>query len=168
MIKLSYTREMVNEAKILADEMGELKNSITKGCGTKAGFLGEIAICNYLGAKKESKFNHDLLLGDLKIEVKSKRRCGNPKDFYEGSVALSSGHQHPDFFAFLSLTFEGKRVKQGSEHYFGLESVWYCGMISYEEFMEKSTIHKKGERDPLNGFVVIADMRNIPYSYLKC
>ena len=68
------------------------------------------------------------------IEVKTKRRTANPRDFYEGSVALSSCHQHPDFFAFLSLTFEGKKTIKGREYYFGLDSIWYCGMISYSAF----------------------------------
>ena len=166
MIKLSYTREMLDESARLAESMGSINNSITVGSGNRSGFLAELALAEYLGAERRDQFGYDLFLNGQRIEVKTKRRTANPRGFYEGSVALTSGHQHPDFFAYLSLTFEGKRVKQGREHYFGLESVWYCGMISYEEFMEKSTIHKKGDRDSSNGFVVITDMRNITYNEL--
>ena len=167
MIKLKYTKEMVVESARLADSMGAINNSITNGAGNRAGFLAELVLASYLGAARDDKFGYDLFLDGKRIEVKTKRRTAPPRDFYDGSVAVSSGHQHPDFFAFLSLTFEGKKIINGCEYYFGLDSIWYCGVISYKNFILKSKLCKKGERDPSNNFVAPTDMRNIKYSELE-
>ena len=157
---------MVIESKQLADAMGAISKSITQGAGNRSGFLGELALEAYLGAERIDKFGYDLLLDGKKIEVKSKRRTVRPKDFYEGSVALTSGHQRPDYYAFLSLTFEEKRTISGKEYYCGLMDIWYCGIISYSSFINKAQLFKKGQKDDSNGFVVLADMYNIKYSEL--
>lgn len=166
MVELSYTKEMLVESAQLADNMGSLNNSITGGRANRAAFLGELALCYYLGATRDDKLGYDLMLGDLKIEVKSKRRTAHPRPNYSGSVAVTSNHQKPDFFAFLSLTFDGKKMVRGKEYYFDLNSIWFCGMISYDDFILKSKLMKKGQKDPSNGFIVLTDMRNISYSEL--
>ena len=44
MIIIPHTQEMIDRAKVRADQMGEIRNSITRGAGNLAGFLGEEAI----------------------------------------------------------------------------------------------------------------------------
>lgn len=167
MIRLPVTKEMILDSKTVADEMGGLNNSILAGAGNRSGILGELALASYLGAVKIHNFKFDLIYKDWKIECKIKRRLASPKPFYEGSVALTSSHQNPDFYAFLSLTFERKVVKNGAEHYIGLQDVWFCGVISYEEFKLKSKAFKVGDVDPSNGFKVRTGMRNIRYDELN-
>jgi len=163
MIKLPFTPEMVAESKVLAESMGEIKNSITQGAGNRAGFLAELALASYLGATRADERGFDLIYKNKKIEVKTKRRTVPPLLSYEGSVALLSEHQHPDYYAFLSLTFGRKMANVYSQ----LDSVWFCGIIRYEDFLEKSILYKKGQVDESNGFIVLTDMRNIKYKDLK-
>lgn len=157
---------MLKESQRLADDLGGLFNSITDGKGNRAGILGELALAAHLGAARADKRGFDLVLDGKTIEVKTKRRTVTPRGFYEGSVAITSGHQKPDFYAFLSLTFEEKRVIKGNEFYAGLTSIWFCGIISYEDFIIKSKFLKKGQHDGSNKFIVKADMRNIAYDKL--
>lgn len=162
MIELPFTPEMVAESRRLAKSMGSIKNSILSGGGNRAGFLGELALARFLGVERENERNFDLILNGKTIEVKSKRRLFDPHPSFEGSVALSSSHQHPSYYAFLSLTFESKCGK----NYAGLKSVWLCGFISYSEFMEKSVVWEKGKIDKSNNFETLVNMRNIKYSDL--
>lgn len=158
---------MLKESKRLADELGSLKNSILTGAGNRSGILGEMALAKYLGATKVQNFGFDLIYKDFKVEVKTKRRTCRPKDFYEGSVAETSSHQKPDFYAFLSLSFDEKKTIKGREIYSGLNGVWFCGVISYKAFLQKSHICKSGDTDVSNGFVTRTNMRNIKYSDLN-
>lgn len=167
MIKLNFTKEMIAEAGREAEAMGKINNSITNGLGSRAGFLGEIALAKYLSGVRTNSKNHDIRVNGHTIEVKSKRRLVSPRPFYEGSVALTSSHQKPDYYVFLSLTFEKKKVIKNQEYYCGLLDIWYCGAISYSDFITKAVLYKKGQKDPSNGFIVLTDMYNIKYSELK-
>lgn len=162
MVKIPFTLEMVAESKELAKSMGAIKNSILEGGGNRAGFLAELALCAYLGAERVDKSNHDVVYENKRIEVKTKRRTVDPKSGYEGSVAVTSEHQKPDYYAFLSLTFG----KKSGNFYSKLNSIWLCGFISYDDFIKKCVFYKKGDVDESNGFVVLTDMRNIKYGEL--
>ena len=54
MFKVPYTTEMVQQARKEAIELGALNNSILKGAGNVAGFLGEIALASFLNADRIS------------------------------------------------------------------------------------------------------------------
>ena len=86
-------KEWVREAKKRALQMGPLKNSITSGEGNVAGCLGEIVVNYYLGrdpfctvSVSDNVKGYDILINDYKIDVKTKRCAGKPKDYYECSV----------------------------------------------------------------------------------
>jgi hypothetical protein len=162
MIKLFFDQDMLKNAQSLSVSMGELRNSITGGGGNFAGFLGELALANHIKAKRDDDYGHDLMYRGRRIEVKTKRRTVDPCDHYEGSVALASSHQTPDYYAFMSITYDNRLYKLNQ-----LRSVWFCGILSYNDFMEKSIIYRVGDKDPSNGFIVLSDMRNIPYSMLN-
>ena len=53
MIEVEITDEMIHEARKYAKELGNLKNSIEKGAGNLAGFLGEILVRETFGYKSE-------------------------------------------------------------------------------------------------------------------
>lgn len=44
MIEVETTPEQINQAIQMANDLGKLNNSITKGSGNIAGFLGEIVL----------------------------------------------------------------------------------------------------------------------------
>ena len=76
---IPYTEEMIQKARKKAFELGKLNNSITRGKGNIAGYLGEEAVASYISAKIVSndvctdKFNHDLLKDNLKSSPQNKK-----------------------------------------------------------------------------------------------
>jgi len=172
MTKLPFKPWMIEEAREKAQSLGSINNSITKGGGNIAGYLAEIALNEYIKGENLScskgrlKYDFDLLKGQNKIEVKTKRRTVDPEPHYEVSIATTSEHQRPDFYAFISITFAKKRGKGKSATYHGLKNIWLCGFLSREEFFSKAKFIRKGELDPSNGFICHQDMYNLPISKL--
>lgn len=167
MRKLSFTAEMIASAKAKASSLGSINNSILRGGGNLAGYLGEEALAPYIGAEIVSnnrgldKYNHDLLTPvGRRVEVKTKRRTVAPKGFYDVSVAKTSKHQQPDIYAFISLEFE-RATKTHPKQYFGLKNIWLCGFMPAEEYWEKATLWKKGKIDKTNNFKTHVDMYNL-------
>ena len=143
---IPHTQDMLNTAFEKAARLGPLNNSITRGQGNAAGYLGEEAVASYLDAEIVSsdegtnKFNHDLILPNgTRAEVKSKRRTVAPKDFYEVSVAKSSLHQKPDLYIFVSLHFTRTEKKNGVVRYKDLKDVWLVGQKDYKDYLEQAS-----------------------------
>ena len=84
---IPHNSTMVQEALRKAKKLGELNNSITKGHGNAAGYLGEESVASYLNADVVTNRNHDLVLNNKTIEVKTKRRTVKPQDSYEVSIS---------------------------------------------------------------------------------
>jgi len=161
-IEAPFTEEMVDSAKEKAKSLGKIKNSILKGKGNFAGYLGEEIVASYIKAniissdEGEEKYNHDLVLDGRTIEVKTKRRTVPPKDFYDASVAHTSMHQNPDLYIFVSIQFqESTPIK-----------AWICGQKDSTEYFKQSTFYAKGDVDPSNGWKVSTDCYNLPYEDL--
>lgn len=134
MISLPFSQEMIDSAKLKAKSLGSINNSILRGAGNIAGYLGEEALAAYIDADIVSnnrgldKYNHDLLLEDgHRIEVKTKRRTVAPKPHYDVSVAKTSKHQQPDIYAFISLEFD-RATKDHPKKYYGLKRSGYAGL----------------------------------------
>ena len=139
MISLSWTTEMIRTAFNKAQSLGAINNSILKGSGNFAGFLGEEVVANYIGADIISndvgsdKYNHDLLYNGYRIEVKTQRRSVVPQSHYEVNFNVISSHQHPDIYAFVSI--QGKQIIQRKPTvYKGIASITLCGFISHNRF----------------------------------
>ena len=117
MIQLPYTDEMVKQARKEAAMLGPLNNSILKGAGNVAGFLGEIALTSFLAAERISnkegieKYHHDIIWNSQNCEVKPKRRLKPPLPDYDVSIAATSLHQRPFVkkYLFVSLEFESSK-----------------------------------------------------------
>tara|TARA_R110002051_G_scaffold32786_2_gene73909 strand:- start:23133 stop:23678 length:546 start_codon:yes stop_codon:yes gene_type:complete len=167
MISLPFSEEMIERAKLKASSLGSINNSILRGAGNLAGYLGEEALASHTGATIVSndrgleKYNHDLLLEDKRrIEVKTKRRTVAPKPHYDVSVARTSKHQQPDIYAFISLQFE-RATKSHPKKYYGLNKIWLCGYMPANEYWEKATLWKSGQIDKRNNFKTHVDMYNL-------
>ena len=106
MKELEFNNEMIKRATDWAENLGGIYNSITSGDGNFAGRLGELAFANYIGEEVEDNKDFDVVHNGEKLEVKTKRRAVAPLHYYEGSVAMTSEHQRPDRYVFMSLQFE--------------------------------------------------------------
>ena len=155
MQSIEFTQEMIDQALQWANDLGGIKNSITKGRGNLAGRLGEVALANHLSVDVQDHREYDLVYNGRSIEVKTKRRTVPPLGFYEVSVAKTSKHQNPDLYAFISMEFD--RKENGS--YFGLKNIWLCGYSG--DYFKKAKHMKKGDRDESNGFTTLVDMYNL-------
>ena len=66
--------EWVKEAHQKSTDMGLINNSITRGAGNMAGFLGEIMVMNSLPRGCiNNTYEYDIEFDDLRIDVKTKR-----------------------------------------------------------------------------------------------
>ena len=151
MIRLDFDDSMIARAKEKAASLGSINNSILKGGGNIAGYLGEEALAPYIDAQIVSnnrgldKYNHDLLLDcGHRLEVKTKRRTVPPKSYYDVSIAETSRHQKPDLYAFISLEFD-RATKTHPKKYYGLKNVWLCGFMSSYEYWERAKLWESGK-----------------------
>ena len=172
MIRLDFDDSMIARAKEKAASLGSINNSILKGGGNIAGYLGEEALAPYIDAQIVSnnrgldKYNHDLLLDcGHRLEVKSKRRTVPPKSYYDVSIAETSRHQKPDLYAFISLEFD-RATKTHPKKYYGLKNVWLCGFMSSYEYWERAKLWESGKIDRTNNFKTHVNMYNLPIGEL--
>ncbi|MAF25452.1 hypothetical protein CL634_07750 [bacterium] len=160
-VEIPFTKEMVESAKKKAKALGKIKNSILKGKGNLAGYLGEEAVASYIDAvivsndEGEAKFGHDLLKDNKRIEVKTKRRTVVPKLFYDVSVAASSKHQADkeglDLYIFASIQFEGSIPKR----------IWIIGQKDRDQYFKEARFIREGEPEGNNGFIAHTNMYNL-------
>ena len=148
MIQVEITDEMLLAAREKATEMGELKNSILKGQGRLAGFVGEQVVMKILGGKWENTYDYDINVNNVRIEVKTKQTTVQPLPHYECSVAAFNIKQNCDAYAFVRVL---KDFSVG----------WFLGVMKKDEFFQKAKRLKKGEVDPSNNFTVRADCYNL-------
>ena len=155
MIKVLITPEMIKEAEMRSAEMGELRNSITRGEGNLVGFIGELVAQKVLGGMIDHSYDHDLLMDDFltTVDVKTKKTSVAPKESYACSVAAFNTKQQCDFYCFV-------RVKDD------LKVGWYLGLYKKEAYFKDALRLAKGDFDPDNNYTVKADCYNLPISSL--
>lgn len=131
--------DQIERANQMADALGELNNSITKGEGNVYAFLAEILVAEAINAIHKNTFDYDLLLplkkGNISIDVKAKTCNSTPQPYYECSVADYNLDQKCDYYVFVRIL----------ENF---ESAWILGKIKKKDFFLKSTKRKVGQMDP--------------------
>ena len=174
LISIPWDSRMVEQAQSKAKKLGRINNSILKGGGNAAGYLGEEAVAAYIGAKITScdkgddKYNYDIIAKDgRRIEIKTKRRTVDPLDYYDVSVAKTSIHQRPDLYIFVSINFENMMMENGQRVYRGIKNIWIVGQAEPEDYFARAKIWKAGEIDNNNGFKTHVDMYNLPISEIE-
>lgn len=146
---------MLVEARDKAVDMGQLRNSITRGGGNIAGFLGEAIAQQVLGGSLKNTYDYDLVLDNgIKIDVKTKQTGYVPLESYDCSIASFNTEQDCDYYCFV-------RVKKD------FSVGWYLGVYSKQDYIKDAVFMKKGDIDPSNGYTVKADCYNIKISQLK-
>jgi len=156
--EIPIQKEWITEAKKRSLEMGRLINSIEKGRGNVAGFLGEISTLYFLGedpfCTKYNTYDYDLIFGDKTVEVKTKRCQSKPKDHYECSVASTSVFQKCTHYIFTRVDNDYKLC-------------WILGWMEKGKYLKQAKFLKKGDQDGDNGFIASRDCHNVPISKLN-
>jgi len=159
MIEVEITDKMKKNAQAKARRMGKLKNSITKGSGNVAGFLGEYLVNEILKGKIENTKDYDIVHEGVRYDVKTKRCTSEPKPEYDCSVAAYNTVQKCDAYIFVRVQ-QNKTTKKW-------EKAWICGYYDKEEYYKDSRKLFKGQRDGSNWFRVKANCYNLPISDLN-
>jgi len=155
MIEVELTPDMLSRAKQKAKEMGRLRNSITKGEGNVAGFLGEeMVLKTFNNFKRENTYDSDIHFYHIKFEVKTKRCTSVPLSHYECSIANSNPNQKSEYYIFCRVL---ENYKKG----------WILGYIGQGDYIKKAIFRRKGEPDGDTGWKFKADCYNLPISNLK-
>ena len=104
-IEIPITPSMLAQAQASASEQGCLnKHSLTKGERNLEGFLGEAVVLLTLPeAISDNDYDHDLLLGQIRIDVKTKRCPDKPKTYYDCTVFGYNPTQKCDMYIFVSI-----------------------------------------------------------------
>ena len=155
MKEISVTQEILEDAKKKASDMGRIKNSITKGDGNIAGFLGEFLCASLLpyGSKISNTYDYDIVSGDKFIDVKTKRTKVAPREYYDCSVAAFNTKQKCSHYVFTRVLNDFSKG-------------WLLGWMPKDEYFNSSRFLKKGDRDGDNGFIVKSDCYNLPINKL--
>jgi len=155
MEEILITKDMINKAKAKANQMGTIKNSITKGQGNIAGFIGEEIVLNYLNEKDNNSYDYDLILKDgRKVDVKTKRTTVKPRTNYDCSVAAFNTKQKCDVYIFCRILND-------------MSKGWILGYKDKEDYFNEARFMKKNEIDPANNFRVKADCYNVAIEDLE-
>jgi hypothetical protein len=155
MIEIVISPAMLVEARDKAAEMGQLRNSIIRGAGNIAGFIGEAIAQQVLGGKLCNTYDYDLVLDNgTKIDVKTKQTGYVPLPSYDCSIAALNTKQDCDYYAFV-------RVKND------FSVGWYLGVYNKEQYMKDAVFMQKGTIDSSNGYTVKSDCYNIKIDQLK-
>ena len=157
MIEVKVTDYMRVKARSMAKDLGKLKNSITKGEGNVAGFIGELIALKYLGGVKANTYDFDIVSGGKTYDVKTKRCTSPPKPHYDCSVAAFNTKQRCDIYLFVRVQFEGDRPVKA----------WVLGQKDKAEYFKQARKLKKGDVDPSNNFKVKADCYNLSINKLE-
>lgn len=155
MIEIVISPVMLVEARDKAAEMGQLRNSIIRGAGNIAGFIGEAIAQQVLGGKLCNTYDYDLVLDNgTKLDVKTKQTGYVPLPSYDCSIAALNTKQDCDYYAFV-------RVKND------FSVGWYLGVYNKDQYMKDAVFMQKGTIDPSNGYTVKSDCYNIKIDQLK-
>lgn len=158
MIEVEITEDMKLRAWEKSKEMGVINNSIMKGDGNVAGFLGEEVANSVLRGIIVNTYDYDIVTENLcgnsqqvTWDVKTKRCTSPPKPHYECSIANYNTEQKCDYYIFVRIMWKGGKAKRA----------WILGYKSKNEYFQEAKFLKKGEVDRSNNFTVRADCYNL-------
>ena len=154
MIEIQVTPEMAEAAVWMADDMGELNNSIRQGEGNVYGFLGELLFIEVAGGSHRNTYDWDVELPDgSTVDVKTKCVTSEPKPHYDCSVASIGVNQDCDYYAFVRVH---KDMTVG----------WYLGAMTKQDFLGNARFLQAGVPDGDNGWSPTIDCYNVTISNL--
>ena len=87
MIQIKITPEIIARAKKKAATVGNLQGSITGSLSNVVGAIGEVVVEDYTGGIEANSKDFDLMVGNRRVDVKTKRCNTKPAPNYDCSVA---------------------------------------------------------------------------------
>ena len=155
MIEIAVSATMLVEARDKSVEMVSLYNSITRGAGNIAGFIGEAIAQHVLGGELFNTYDYDLVLPDgTKVDVKTKQTGYVPLPSYDCSIAALNTKQDCDYYCFVRV-------------HHNLSVGWYLGVYNKDQYMKDAVFMQKGTVDPSNGYTVKSDCYNLAIHKLQ-
>ena len=152
MFQVEITKDIFDSAVDRAKSLGELNNSITHGQGNLAGYIGEELCKRWMFGEIVDTYDYDLVVQNIKYDVKTKRCTSKSKPFYDCSIAKFNTRQRCDRYVFVRVLFkDGKFPGQA----------WILGEKDKTEYFNQARYLRKGQIDPANNFVVKADCYNM-------
>ena len=142
--------------KELKEQNKKHKNSITDSEHLEYGYLGEMLFAEAMGIAVNDTYNYDMVLADIRIEVKTKCCNSVPLPYYECSVADANTKQECDFYVHVRVMEDFSRA-------------WILGKKRKDEYLQQAVFRKKGELDPNSPgrkFPFKADCHNLKISDL--
>lgn len=128
------TPENIKLAIKKAEEINSLRNSVTKGDGSVASQMGEIASCRYFDSKYGySNYDWDFLYSKLRVEVKTRRTTVEPLGTHNAGTFDFNTKQDCDIYLFT-------RIKD--------TQCWLVGWMEKSEFFRKARYYRAGDIDP--------------------
>jgi hypothetical protein len=153
LIEVKPTPAQKRKATIMAKDMGQLRGSMTKGEGNKAGFIGEICAGQYLNAEHKNTYQYDLILPDgHTVDVKTKRCKFKPLMTYDVSISTWNTKQACDYYVFARTLND-------------YSLVWLLGYMDKEQYFDEAVFKKKGTREGF--FTFNSDCWNMAIKDLK-
>lgn len=139
-IEVKVTPEMLKKAQEKAAQMGCLnKHSMMKGERNVAGVLGELAALAILPrATYVDNYDHDLRIGKLTIDVKTKQLASKPRLSYDCSIYGYNPNQDCHIYLFAGVK---------TDH----SVVWFSGFLAKHIFYQKAEFCAAGSQRPLGG-----------------
>jgi len=156
MIEVVITKDQVDRAEKMTEEISNLKNSVTKGKSAIFGTLGEVIVSDYFKDKAlvedVNTYNFDMKINGKKIEVKSKKTTVVPREHYTCTVFGYNTTQKCDYYVFA-------RIRED------FSKGYILGYLAKKEFYSVATKRMRGV--DYDGIKTPADCYNITISQLK-
>ena len=154
MYEFIIPQKMRETAQWMADEMGQLNNSIRQGEGNIYGFLGELVFVHLTDAIHNNTYDWDVEMPHgATVDVKTKCVTSPPRNYYDCSVAAIGTNQNCDYYAFV-------RVHKDCT------TAWYLGAMAKQTFLSQSRLLNAGVVDGDNGWAPTIDCYNVKISDL--
>ena len=151
MIEIQITQKMKERAWHKARQMGEINNSITRGDGNIAGFLGEEIANKIIKGDINNTYDYDIIKDGVTYDVKTKRCTSEPKPYYECSVAAYNTKQKCDHYIFVRIeNINGRWTR-----------AWVLGAYEKNKYFDDAKFLKRGQTDGNNNFKVKANCYNM-------
>jgi|LakMenEpi03Aug12_release.lakeMendotaPanAssembly.Ray.scaffolds.fasta_scaffold75129_5 hypothetical protein len=155
MIEVSITDEMREIANEKAEKLGQLRNSITRGEGNVAGFLGELVVQSVMGGELKSTRDYDIVFdNDVKADVKTKRCTSAPLEHFDCSISDYNTVQKCNRYIFVRVLKDYKKA-------------WILGWYPKDQYYTDATFIQQGQLDRSNNWRAKCDCWNMPISSLK-
>jgi len=151
MIKMPISDIDMMTAKSRSDLMGVLASSRTQGKGNLVGFVGEALTERYTSGRLVQSFDFDILIGDLRVDVKTKSCSSEPKAHYLCSVMSYQLKNECDGYVFARVNLAAR-------------DGWLLGYIPKADLLSRGFFAKKGSPD--GRFTFTEDCWNIQISNL--